>query len=153
MAKLALVKTATGYLPADAMSEEESRKHKKGQVIHADFKKMRNYEFHKKFFALIELGFEAWEPQELNDKFGVVEKNFEQFREDVTIMAGYYERYIRTNGDVRVVAKSISFGSMDEYDFSRLYSSVINVLLNKILTGYKDQTEVERVVNQILEFS
>ena len=104
------------------------------------------------FFALLDLGFEAWEPVEQFSKYGPVEKNSEQFREDITILAGFYEQSYRLDGSIRTSAKSISFGSMDEYEFSKLYSSVINVLLKKVLVGYKDQDEVEQVVNKIIGF-
>ncbi|SFO03146.1 DUF1367 family protein [Xenorhabdus japonica] len=33
-----------------------------GDVLYADFKKARNPRFHRKYFALLNLGFEYWEP-------------------------------------------------------------------------------------------
>ncbi|SQD04324.1 phage protein [Escherichia coli] len=33
-----------------------------GEWIHADFKRVRNYAFHKRFFKLLQLGFDYWTP-------------------------------------------------------------------------------------------
>jgi hypothetical protein len=35
---------------------------KAGELTHADFKRVRNYKFHKKYFALLDFAFEQWEP-------------------------------------------------------------------------------------------
>lgn len=153
MANLALVKTHNGYVPSCEQDQEIFSSHKLGAVIHADFKKMRNPKFHRKFFALLNLGFDSFEPVAIEGKHGPIEKNFEQFRADVTILAGFYEQAYRLDGTVRTNAKSISFGSMSEHEFNKLYSAVINVLLKNVLTHYKDADEVDCVVDQILSFN
>ena len=153
MVALALLKTQGGYVPATEQDSEVMETHKLGQVIHADFKKMRNSKFHRKFFSLLNLGYESFEPAELSNDHGPVQKNFDQFREDVTILAGYYIQTVRLDGSVRVVAKSIKFGSMAEHEFNKLYSSVINVLLKNVLTNYKDQAEIDEVVEKVMSFA
>lgn len=151
MTELALMKTVTGYVPVTDQDVEIVTKHKLGDVIRADFKKMRNPKFHKKFFALLNIGFDAWEPEETDSKHGPVEKNFDQFREDVTILAGYYEQHVRLDGSIRTVAKSISFGNMDEIEFGKLYNAVINVLLKRVLKNYTRE-DVDEVIDRILGF-
>lgn len=153
MANLALVKTHNGYIPSSEKDQDIFKTHKLGQVIHADFKKMRNYKFHQKFFALLDLGFESWEPKQSVSKFGPVEKNPKQFRQDITIAAGFYEQHYRIDGSIITVAKSIKFSKMSEYEFNKLYSAAINVLLKRILNNYTDADEVDRVVDQILSFN
>ncbi len=37
-------------------------KSKSGEWIHADFKRVRNYAFHRRFFKLLQLGFNYWIP-------------------------------------------------------------------------------------------
>lgn len=64
MAHLQLVKhTSSGILlPATPESKEFLQSIKTGEWIHADFKRVRNYQFHKRFFKLLQLGFEYWTP-------------------------------------------------------------------------------------------
>ncbi|MDJ7444489.1 DUF1367 family protein [Salmonella enterica] len=64
MAQLQLVKhTLSGVLlPATPESEDFLHSVKIGEWIHGDFKRLRNYAFHKRFFKLLQLGFEYWTP-------------------------------------------------------------------------------------------
>jgi len=64
MAQLQLIKHSSNILiPATAeTSELLQSKIKLGAVLVADFKQVRNPAFHRKFFALLNLGFEYWEP-------------------------------------------------------------------------------------------
>ncbi|MBL7635137.1 DUF1367 family protein [Atlantibacter hermannii] len=64
MAQLQLIKHPPGILiPATPeTSELLQSKIKLGAVLVADFKQVRNPAFHRKFFALLNLGFEYWEP-------------------------------------------------------------------------------------------
>ena len=98
MAKLSLIKTVGGYLPATDQDAEIAIRHCNGDIITADFKKMRNPAFHRKFFALLNIGFNAWPRGQLDNKYGSVQKNFDRFRKDIIILAGYYEQYFRVDG-------------------------------------------------------
>ncbi|MDR8481298.1 MULTISPECIES: DUF1367 family protein [Serratia] len=64
MAQLQLIKQSPGILiPATPeTSEFLQSKCKIGAVLVADFKQVRNPAFHRRFFALLNLGFEYWEP-------------------------------------------------------------------------------------------
>lgn len=62
MADLALVRTANGLVGATDADRELIAKIKYGATVHGDFKKMRNAKFHGKFFALLALAFDYWEP-------------------------------------------------------------------------------------------
>jgi hypothetical protein len=63
MADLALIKTAAGLVPATEADREAVQKWRTGQVIHGKFSKMRNARFHGKFFAMLDLALEYWEPK------------------------------------------------------------------------------------------
>ena len=148
-----LTKTLTGFVPSDQESQEWASKIKAGAVINADFKKTRNYSFLKKWFALLNVGFENWEPWEVRSEYGTPEKNFERFREDVTILAGFYRTTIRLDGSVRVEAKSVSFGKMSEEDFADLYSKTIDVLLKRVYHGSVSEAELNDIVEQYMGFA
>ncbi|HFS0157292.1 TPA: DUF1367 family protein [Enterobacter hormaechei] len=64
MAQLQLIKQSSGILiPATPeTSDLLQSKIKLGAVLVADFKQVRNPAFHRRFFALLNLGFEYWEP-------------------------------------------------------------------------------------------
>lgn len=63
MADLALIRTASGLVPATEADREQVQKWKAGQVVHGKFSRMRNAKFHGKFFAMLDLAFEYWEPK------------------------------------------------------------------------------------------
>lgn len=64
MAQLQLIKHSSSILiPATPeTSDFLQSKCKLGAVLVADFKQVRNPAFHRRFFALLNLGFEYWEP-------------------------------------------------------------------------------------------
>jgi hypothetical protein len=63
MAELALIRTANGLVPATEADREAVQKWRAGQVIHGKLTKMRNAKFHGKFFAMLDLAWEYWEPK------------------------------------------------------------------------------------------
>ncbi|EGX4443663.1 DUF1367 family protein [Salmonella enterica] len=171
MAHLQLVKqTSSGLLlPATPESEDFLRSVKIGAWIHADFKRVRNYAFHKRFFKLLQLGFDYWTPiggailpqEQYLHKVAVnrtldvaLLKSFDAFREWVTIQAGFYTEHYYPDGSRGRRAKSIAFANMDETEFQQVYKAVLNVLWNWILfRKFSSPEEVENVAAQLLEFA
>ena len=102
--------------------------------------------------ALFNLGFESWEPEELEYKGEKVAKEFDQFRKDITILSGYYTTSINFKGDVRLTAKSLSFANMGPEEREEVYSAVINVILSRVLKKYT-RDDLENVLNQVLGFT
>ncbi|PSU69826.1 hypothetical protein C9J22_13185 [Photobacterium phosphoreum] len=63
MAKIALVKTQGGALvPLTDDDKNFIDKKRVGTVLECDFKTLRNPMFHRKYFALLNLGFDYWNP-------------------------------------------------------------------------------------------
>lgn len=141
MPEIYLQKISNGLMPYDQQAQDYIEKIGQGKMVKCTITNPRNYLFLKKWFALLNVGFSHWEPVVPDEqrKWGEPQKNFEQFREDVTILCGYYELVTRTNGETRVRAKSVAFGSMDEEDFEKLYNLTLNVLMENL---YKD-TEID----------
>ena len=150
--EILLTKTNATLAPADMHASEYVYKLKPGATLIADVRQPRNPLFHRKFMSLLRVGFEYWQPGEVDKKHGVPEKNFDQFREDVTILAGFYFPVVRTDGTVRIKAKSISFASMDEEEFERLYQAILTVLLERVLIGM-DDADIERIQNNLLSYT
>lgn len=155
--KIRLIRTLTGYTPADAEAQEVAKRHKPGQVVMADVVVPRNNKFHRKYFALLKLGFEYWEPEQGAGprayKGHVIAKNFDRFRGDVAILAGFYDATWNINGELRLEPKSISFVKMEEDEFEQLYHATVQVLLDKVLAakGFTP-AEIDRAVEELLRF-
>jgi hypothetical protein len=152
MTAIILTKAAGGGLiPVDQQAIDFLAKLKLGAGVTVEIKRHRNPAFHRKFFALLNLAFEAWEPTAATYKGAVVGKNFDQFRNDIVVMAGHYEMAVNMRDEVRLTAKSISFANMSQDEFEALYSATVNVVLAKILTQYT-RDDLDNVVNQVLGF-
>ena len=145
------------FIPASEDDAALLSKVKAGETVKLILTRPRNIKFHRKFFALMQLAFDYWEPPKhgegsaFADKM-TVERNFDRFRYDVTILAGYYDATYRLNGDVRLEAKSISFGSMSEDDFEKLYSKVIDVISNRVCTKFSEYELRKQVEDMVLGF-
>lgn len=151
--EIVLAKAANGALmPVDQQSVDAVAKLKLGQGVKVSIKRVRNLGHHRKMFALLNIAYEAWEPPAQQYKGETVQKNFDAFRNDVVVLAGYGEASYNFRGEVRFRAKSMSFGSMPQEEFEALYSAVINVVLSRILTNYT-RDDLDEVVNQVLSFT
>lgn len=152
MSRIVLMKSPGGYLvPCDEASKAIIGKWRVGQGVSAEVRKARNLDYHRKFFAMLNVGYDAWEPPNPEHRGLPVVKNFERFRKDVMIAAGYYEPVVNLRGEVRAEAKSISFGSMDDDEFAEVYSKVADVLLQRVLTNYT-RDDLNNVVNELMGF-
>lgn len=148
----------------DGLSESDKAEWKKfwsvvkglaaGEVVKFTFKKIRNGKFHRKFFSLLSFAYEAWEPDRVRQRYkGMpVQKNFERFRSDVTIAAGYYTQTFDLDGNMKLEAMSISFANMDDIEFEKLYSAVVDVILGKVLTTYSGRAELDQVLEKVMGY-
>ena len=148
-----LIKTLSGLVPSDPDSEGWYNKLKVGSTVHSEFKLYRNPKFHRRYFALLKIGFDNWIPSEINSKYGVPEKNFTRFRKDVAILCGYYKNVIRFDGTSRIEAESISFSNMEETEFQKLYNSTIDLFINNIYGTSLDADGLNEIVNKYLQFA
>lgn len=142
-----LIKRPDGsFVAADEEQAELAAKLPVGKLIRSDMKRVRNPRFLRKFFALLKVGFESWEPPLTEYRGYEVQANFQQFRESVTILSGYFNVTTSITGRVRVTPKSISFGSMEEEEFEQLYNAAADVLLQNVLARYT-RAQLDATVN------
>lgn len=130
--KINLVVTSDGFKPCEDDDYEKKRTLKRGTVVECTVKEYRNYQFLKKYFALINC---AWGYlSEAQQRF--FHDNKDSFRKTVEISAGNCEPvYNRTRNEWLDVPKSISFDRMTESEFSQMYERVKDVLYNLFLTS------------------
>ncbi len=156
MTALHLIKLPGGNLrPANQPDADAVNKMANGSLLAGEFKQPRNAAFHRKFFAMLGFFFELWEiPEDLNYNGIKPEKNFDQFRKDVLIAAGYRDLVVNVKNECRYVAKSISFAAMEETEFGNVYSTVFNVCWRYVMgrmTNYTPE-QAENTINQMLSF-
>ncbi len=122
--KLLLQNTAVGLVPLYDSDFEEKRKLKQGQVYQAEIKVVRNIQFHRKMWSMLNT---AWAllPEKTQQGF----RSFEGFRAYLLVSAGFYELYYSPRLKEYVeIPKSMSFASMDEAEFSDCYDRVKDVI-------------------------
>lgn len=151
MTKVYMKRAGTNLLvPASEPDREVIDSLPYGMEFECDIKQKRNYRFHKKFMALLRIGYAYYEPEPIN---GVTpKKDFEVFRDWAVIHAGHYEVIGLPDGSVTLKAKSISFAKMDEAGFHQLYSRMIDVMLEFLGKYGFNQGELERVERDVLMF-
>lgn len=132
--KITLIKQFNGaFKPAYNSDYENAKKVPLNEPIDFEWKKPRNYKFHKKFFALIEL---VYQNQEIYN-------NKEHLRKDLTISAGFYDIRHNFEGVEIYEPKSISFANMDEVEFSELYNRFIDVVVQWL--GIDKQSIIDEI--------
>lgn len=131
-----LKNTASGLIPVYDSDFDEKKKLKIGKTYRADIVQPRNYEFHKKFFALLKLGCE-------NSKN--IEAPLEVYREYITMKSGHFDAYNTPKGIFRKV-KSISFANMKEDEFQKVYNDVLNQII------IDTQATKEDIENNLINF-
>jgi hypothetical protein len=117
--KLNLVKTLSGLKPAYDSDNDTFKKIPLNDILEYSVKVPRNLAFHKKYFALIKLVFENQERY----------TNIDHLRKAIQIEAGYYTERVSLQGEVIIEADSISFASMDNTKFDKLYNDCIDVII------------------------
>ena len=156
MTEILVSKAQGGFLiPIDDASQQYIAKLKLGQPLRVQVTRMNNAKFHRKLMALFNLGFEMWEPEQdgcaKEYKGQKVEKNFDRFRGDITVLAGYFHASYKVTGETVLTPKSISFNNMDHDEREALFNSVINVLLKYVMKNYTRE-DLDNAVERILRF-
>ena len=142
--QLFLLNTVAGLVPLFDADYEEKRKLKIGEKYKAKITKVRNLEFHRKYFALINT---AWEYQ--NERTTAhFKESIEHFRKTVEIAAGHcdtvYNISLKTWTDI---PKSIAFDKMDGAEFETLYDNVRRVLFDVFLKHISEEEFMKNLVN------
>lgn len=159
MTEILTIRVPSGYAFADDEAREAGKRHKLGAVVRGNFAEMRNGAFFNKWWALVKLGFDYFEDacEQVEYKGKPVQANFDRFRKDITIMAGFYQPVWNVKGEMRIEAESLAWSKMTEDRFAELYSKTIVVLLQKVFNGKVaakwSEAELRSVVEQIEGFA
>ncbi|NTW34275.1 MAG: DUF1367 family protein [Bacteroidetes bacterium] len=121
-------------LPLYTSDQEELIKLKQNTEYKFVVTKPRNYKFHKKFFALLNLGFQN------QDKL----KTFEEYRIIKTMQSGFFKMIITDKGKV-FIPESISFCNMDEIEFETLFKTVMEIICTD--TKITEKEVIQELIN------
>lgn len=148
-------RTVSGSLvPADSQTSAYITKLKFGQGVRGEFKRARDIAKHRRMFALFNFAFDLWDAPALEYNGLPVAKNFDRFRKDVTILAGFYEATTSFKGEVRLEPKSLAFHNMGQEEFEHCYKAILGVVWDRILKskGYESPEKVDAIVQELLRY-
>lgn len=129
--KLEMKKTdINSYSVVGGIDYDKAKKWKIGQSKECEVKEPRNYEFHKKFFALVNLCFEN-----LPEKFDSTYPTQKSLLNELKFQVGHCEEHRTLGGKITYIPKSINFASMDQWEFEKFYNNVLNVILKYFMVG------------------
>ncbi len=123
-----------GLVPLYPADYEEKKKLKIGKDYQVEIKHPRNYQYHKRFFALLNLCYENYE----------TEMPFGTFRRWLIMRAGFVKSFSTDRGTF-YDAESISFANMDQKQFEEVYSRVLDVVIK--LLGLTEEDVTENLLN------
>ena len=141
------VKQPGGVLvPANDQEVERMSRYQNGSTLELEIKKPRNPAFHGKMFAFLTFCFENWAGGvEFHDEA----VQFDAFRKQLTILAGYGIPIVNLrNHKVSYEAQSLSYANMDQEEFEKCYSAMINAALKNIFYTTTD----EMIINRLYSF-
>jgi len=134
--KINVIKLPGGVLiPANDMEEEKLKKFKNHEMFQIAIKNERNWKFHKKVIMFFLFCFEYWVS---NNKYTDESTDFDEFRYELTILAGFKKVIWKIDGSFECKAKSISYAKMQQEEFESLYSALIQAAMD---TLFKDCDE------------
>lgn len=144
--KINFTKYPGGVLhPATDIEAERMNRFKTGEMYEIDIKNSRNAAFHRKVFAFFTFCFEHWQDDR---QFVSYEAQFNRFREELTITAGYYDKVFNFQGELRLKAKSLSYGQMSQEEFEQLYIALVNAASKTIFKADID----DDIYQQLMSF-
>lgn len=135
--------TGNGLVPIYDSDFDEKQRLKYGDKVLCRITKPRNYEFHKKFFALVRLTYQNL-PERLQLMLNI------RSEEDMLVCMKLELGYARTVWHKRrqvVIPDSISFAAMDQTEFERFFDRAVDIVLGLYLRGTGKQElldEIER---------
>lgn len=133
-----------GLVPLYDSDLELKKRLRIGSVVRCKVSNPRNYEHHKKFFALVRLTFENL-PAPLVQKWNIRNEQdmLRRFKRDL----GYFTNTINEYGEREIEYLSISFAAMQQYEFEQFYNQCIDLVLFKYIRGIDKQDLITEIEN------
>lgn len=144
--KITFIKLHGGILsPINETETERLKRFKNGGAYEVDITLTRSPHFHRKVFAFFQFCFDHWSAEHAGYECSDEHTQKEEFRKNLTILAGFYDVVTTIRGETKVRAKSLAYANMDDEEFSRCYSSLINAAIKHVFSGTKDKEVLNRL--------
>lgn len=131
--KIEVFKMAGGvFVPVDDVETEKVTRFKTGEQYQVEIKQTRNPSFHRKVFSFFKFCFDHWSSDK---EFLSESKQFDVFRNHLTVLAGFYDEFYGIDGRVRIEAKSLSYGAMSQAEFEECYKALIGAAMKHVFNG------------------
>lgn len=136
--------TPHGLVPLYDSDYDLKKRLRVGSVVKCKVSNPRNYEHHKKFFALVRLTFDNL-PSNLAEYYRVhnEEDMLRRFKRDL----GYFKTSLNERGEKEIEYQSISFSAMEQHEFERFYNQCIDLVLYKYLKGIDKEDLITEIEN------
>lgn len=146
MAKYQMIKLPGGvFAPLNDDEAERLKSFQNNEQYEIEIKKQRNPAFHRKVFAFFNFCFDHWSADKTEWQFQDEQAQFDTFRKNLTVLAGYFDKTYTIKGDVQIEPKSLAYGNMEQSEFERCYNSLINAAMKHIFKGCNDQQILDRL--------
>lgn len=136
--------TPCGLVPLHDSDLDLKKRLRVGSVVRCKVSNPRNYEHHKKFFALVRLTFDNL-PFPLVEKWNIRNEYdmLRRFKRDL----GYFTNTINEYGEHEIEYLSISFAAMEQHEFEQFYNQCIDLVLFKYIKGIDKQDLITEIEN------
>lgn len=149
MAKYQMIKLSGGILtPATDEMAENLKSLKNNEQYEIEIKRQRNPAFHRKVFAFFGFCYDCWSGAHTEWEFQDPDAQFDTFRKNLTVLAGFRVVTYTLDGRFRVEAESLSYANMEQDRFEKVYKALINAAIKHVFNNTKD----ENIINRLYEF-
>ena len=136
--------TPCGLVPLHDSDLDLKKRLRVGSVVRCKVSNPRNYEHHKKFFALVRLTFDNLllplvEKWNIRNEYDMLRR----FKRDL----GYFTNTINEYGEHEIEYLSISFAAMEQHEFEQFYNQCIDLVLFKYIKGIDKQDLITEIEN------
>lgn len=140
------VKTKAGFVAAHDSDYELMKRFKDGEVVKLRATKPRNYEFLKKYWALVKITYDNL-PEPLMEKWNInsIEAMHKRFKYDL----GYFTSTIGDKKERILEYISISFAAMEECDFQNFYNECVRLICRKYIRGL-ERHDLEEMIERFM---
>lgn len=125
-------KYGESLVPADDPTEEALQRWGDGELLVLELRKSRNPRYHRYAFRGMQF---------MYDLSGE-EAAFDPWRKKLTIRAGYSTVTGFADGSVLVEAESLAFHNMDDIEFHKVFSDLVQTFINK----YGDRVTYDEIM-------
>jgi len=124
-----------GLLEPDDEAKKKLKKIANNDSFLMEYKPKRNYQFHKKMFAMLKVVYQN------QDKYS----NMEDLRTELKLKCGWYSEHITQKQGIIYIPKSMDFSTMDAIEFEDIYQKFIDVALRDFVSVSNEQLQMEIV--------